>query len=107
MKYILSITMFLIITSSLYSETSVELMVFTQKGCSRCEYTIDFLKTKGIKFTEYPTEDNANNSKMWSLVEQTAKSEVNNLKMPVIIVDGTAHYSIKNLEEFLEKLAVK
>lgn len=107
MKYFISLTLFILITSSAYSDTTGELIVFTQKGCSRCEYTVDYLKKKGIKYIECPTEDESNNNKMWSLIELSAKSEVNRITMPVIIKDGTAHYSIKNLEEFLEKLAVK
>ncbi len=104
MKFILSLTSFLIITSALYSSASGELLVFTQQGCSRCEFTIEYLKKNNIKYTEYPTEDESNNSRMWSFIEQTAKSEVNNVTMPVIISNGTAHYSIKNLEEFLAGL---
>ena len=47
MKYFISLTLFILITSSAYSDTTGELIVFTQKGCSRCEYTVDYLKKKG------------------------------------------------------------
>ncbi len=107
MKYYLNLFLLIFTAASLYSDTSSELLVFTQKGCSRCEYTLEFLKKKGIRYTECPTEDEAMDKKMWSMIEHTAKSEITRITMPVIIKDGTAYYSIKDLEAFLEKLAAE
>jgi len=107
MKYLLSLTILLFLTPSVYSEATDEIIVFTQKGCSRCEYTVDYLKKNGVKYIEYPTEDEKNNNKMWSLIAHSAKTEVTRVTMPVIVKDGTAYFSIKHLEEFLEKLVIE
>jgi len=88
MKYILSLTSLLIIIFSVYAAASEGVLVFTQKGCSRCEFTISYLKEHKIKYTEYPTEIESNNSKMWSLIEESGNPEVDRLTMPVIVNNG-------------------
>ena len=100
MKYIITIIAFLLIGCG---TTSKELIVFTQSGCSRCEYTIDFLKNNHISYIEYSTDVEINNSKMWTMLEQTGNSGVENVTMPVIVRDNTSWYSIPDLEGFLEK----
>jgi glutaredoxin len=105
MKYVLGLASFLIITSSIYAAGTDGILVFTQKGCSRCEFAINYLKEHKIKYTEYPTEIESNNSKMWSLIEESGNPEVDRLTMPVIVNNGEVFFSIENLENLLEKLS--
>ena len=104
MKYITGITAFLLLTVSLYAESTADIIVFTKKGCSRCEYTVKYLKSSKITFIEYSIEDEANNSKMWTMIEQAGYPDAENITMPVIVKKGKAYFSIENLEDFVKKL---
>jgi len=102
MRYIAAVAAFLIISLPVFPRTNEGIIVFTQKGCSRCEYTIDFLKQKNITFTEYKIEDESYNNKMWNLIEGSGNGNVERIKMPVIVNNGVVYFSIENLDEFLK-----
>lgn len=105
MKYILSLTSLLIILFSVYAAAFDGILIFTQKGCSRCMFAINYLKEHKIKYTEYPTETESNNSKMWALIEESGNAEVDRLTMPVIVSNGEVFFSIENLEDLLRKFS--
>lgn len=107
MKFFISAVTILFSAISVSAIASGDLMVFTQKGCSRCDYTIEYLKTNNINFVEYATEDKSNNNKMWSAIQKSETPDVDRITMPVIVKDGNVYLSIKDLEEFLMKLAGK
>lgn len=107
MKYILNSVLFIFLAISVYAESSEGIIVFTQEGCSRCEFTINYLKEHKIHYTEYSTDIEENNSKMWSVIEKSGNSEVEHITMPVIVNNGEVFFSIKNLEEFVKKIASK
>ncbi len=105
MKYFFSLITLFILTASVSAVESEVVSVFTQKGCSRCEYTIKYLKDHKIEYIEYSTEIESNNAKMWSVIEESGNPEVERLTMPVIVVNGEVSFSIENLEEFLNKIS--
>jgi len=105
MKYIFNLILFLTFAVSLYAESSEAIIVYTMKGCSRCEFTINYLKEHNIKYTEFPTEIESNNSAMWSAIEKSGKPGVDKITMPVIINNGEVYFSIENLDDFVKKLS--
>jgi len=107
MKNIFSIVAFLIISFPFYAEATSEILVFTQVGCSRCEYTIESFKKNKINFIEYKTEDEANNDKMWDVISESDKPDVEKITMPVIVYNGKVYYSIENLEALIKKISGK
>ena len=107
MKYLLSFTTFLMITVSVCAAGSEGIIVFTQKGCSRCEFTVNYFKQNNIKYTECPTEIESNNSRMWSFIEESGNPEVENITMPVIVNSGEVYFSIDDLENFVKRFGGK
>lgn len=83
------------------------IVVFSQKGCSRCKYTNNFLIENNIEYSYLNTTNNEDNSRlMWSVLkENNYKGE--NVKMPVILVDGELFTDLKNLKKFLSSLKSK
>lgn len=98
----------LIIISALltFSCKTVDIIVFTKDGCSRCEYTINYFNKNNIRYTSYATESEANAKMMWDYIEQS-DPDAENVKMPVIVKEGKVYFSIVNLEDFLKQSAVK
>jgi pathogenesis-related protein 1 len=80
--------------------------VYTMEGCGSCAYTVSYLKQAGIGFTEYSTEIEENNHKMWAALE-AGGIETDEIGMPVIVVDGKVHVNMDDLEDFLQKLVQK
>lgn len=84
--------------------TSQGLIIYTMKGCSRCEFSVNFFNTNNVQYTELSTSDDSSNSEMWNKIRQSGKWKGGTIKMPVIIKDGEVFFSIENLEEFLENI---
>ncbi|MEZ5008901.1 MAG: glutaredoxin domain-containing protein [Chitinophagales bacterium] len=79
------------------------IMVYTMDGCGRCAYTIDFLKSNKIDYTEFNTTNNdANNIAMWQRLKNAGFDE-NSIRMPVIVAKGETLYNINNLPTVLEE----
>lgn len=80
------------------------LKVYTIDGCSRCAFTIKYLKDNNIAFTELNTDKSeANDKAMWELL----KGKTTDVKMPVIDFKGVIGYNISNLEEYVKNIASK
>jgi glutaredoxin len=107
MKYFSVLIAAAIIIFSFYIKSTKELVVFTQKDCSQCNYTVEYLKGKNVKFIEYQTEDEVNNRKMWDLIQKAGISDAKNVKMPVILHGDDLYYNTENLEVILKKVTGK
>ncbi len=104
MKYLISITAALIISFSLYAETTSEIFVYTREGCGRCEFTINYLKSHNITYTEYPIADVTNYNRLCEIISKSGKTNNGFIRTPVIIKNGIVNFNIDNLEEFVKNL---
>jgi glutaredoxin len=86
----------------LFGQETIE--IYTMNGCGRCAYAIKYAKENNLNFKEYSTEQSANNSKMWSLVQNSGKFGGGSITMPVIAYKGKVAFNIKNLGEYMLKL---
>jgi len=105
-RFFISIAL-LALSFTLYADTSAQLTIFTKPGCGRCAYTIEYLKTNSIAYTEYSTSDKSNNAKMWSTLRDSGKFKGGSISMPVVVMNGETYYSIPNLKEFTESISSK
>jgi uncharacterized protein YkwD/glutaredoxin len=79
--------------------------VYTMVGCPNCTYAIKYLQNNKIPFTEFNTNEAANNSKMWTALSKSGKFKGGSIGMPVIVVDGDVNFSIPNLAGFMANLS--
>jgi glutaredoxin len=107
MKYFSVLLAAAIIIFSFYIKSTKELLVFTQKDCTQCDYAIKYLNDKNAKFTEYKTEDEANSRKMWDMIQKAGISDAQKVKMPVIVHGDDLYYNTENLEVILKKVTGK
>jgi glutaredoxin len=81
-----------------------ELIVFSQDGCPRCAMTRNYLSQHDIPYKELIVNGDKQNQKLMNNYLFDSGFKGGNFMMPVVVVDGEAHYSIKDLEGFLEGL---
>jgi pathogenesis-related protein 1 len=102
LKLALTIVLFAIVGLNL--SLAQEIKVYTMEGCGRCAFTLEYLRNKGIKFTEYSTENDSYNSEMWNLLRNSGLGNGESVSMPVVVLDGKVNYSIPDLESFLSNI---
>lgn len=100
MKQIVTFIAVILTATALYSQGSTGLTVYTKPGCSRCDYTIKYLKTKKIPHTELSTSDRQNNVKMWAAISSAGDKSGTSVTMPVVVINGKTYFSMKDLRGF-------
>lgn len=105
-RFFISIAL-IVLSFTLYADTSAQLTIFTKPGCGRCAYTIEYLKKNNISYTEYSTSDKNNNTKMWSALRESGKFKGGSISMPVVVINGETYFSIPDLKEFTESISSK
>ena len=81
--------------------------VYGQPGCPRCKMAKDYFEENSIAFEYFDiTADKVAYDQMTSRLFESG-FEGGQFIMPVIYVDDNAHYSIKDLEGFLEGVATR
>lgn len=84
--------------------SEADIILYAKPGCSRCTYAKKQLNNLGIKFLEIDTHsDSPEVPNMWSQMRQQGFTG-GSVTMPVIRVNGTYHYDIKDLGGFIQKL---
>jgi uncharacterized protein YkwD len=102
MRKILIAFLMVLLSSVLYADgTESGIIVYTMKGCPRCEYVVKAFGEKSIGFTERVTEDKKNLKSMWAAVRETGTYKGGSITMPVVVVRGKTFYSIENLDQFV------
>jgi len=104
MKKILAFAILILSSLSLYAEGSSEVTIYTMPGCGRCAYTLNYLKTNNIPYTEYSTADKESNMKMWGAVSNSGKPAGKGISMPVVVINGQTYFSIPDLKGFAESI---
>ncbi|MBK9736809.1 MAG: hypothetical protein IPO92_18355 [Saprospiraceae bacterium] len=90
-------------TTSIQMNTS-KINVFTQDGCGRCEFVINYLEKNNIPYVELNTTIHEPNQELMfnKLAETGFKG--NTIQMPVVIYKGKTDYDIKDLKKFVSQL---
>lgn len=88
-------------------ELNKGIIFFSKVGCSRCEQTkVYFSKNKVIyKEINISTVKNGNRL-MWQYISKK-DSNLQNVKLPVLLINGKINYNIKNLPVFFKKLKLQ
>ena len=89
-------------TSTQLNTTKIN--VFTQEGCGRCEYVINYLDKNNIPYVELNTTIHDPNQTLMFEKLQEAGFSGNSVQMPVVISNGKTSYSIKDLKAFVQNL---
>jgi len=100
MRRILSFTVFITLTFTIYAYSSPEITVFTIPNCSKCAYVINYLKKNNIKYTESTSSDPAHGQKLWEALKATGKYNGGTVYGPTVIINGKTYFNIENLESF-------
>ncbi len=103
MKRIIAFAILLLSALALYADSSSGVTIYTKPGCSRCEYTINYLKKNKIAFTEYSTSDQKNISNMWEVIRSSGENSGNSVTMPVVVINSKTYFSF-NLKNFTESI---
>ncbi|MBK9254132.1 MAG: hypothetical protein IPM42_01450 [Saprospiraceae bacterium] len=82
----------------------VKINVFTQDGCGRCEFVINYLETNKIPYTELNTTIHTPNQELMFEQLTNAGFKGSSVKMPVVVYNGKTQYDIKDLNKFVEGL---
>ena len=82
-------------------KSSKAIVVYSKKGCGRCSMAVDYLADKGIEYNELDITSNKSNKKEMSDLMFAGGFEGGSFSTPVIVINGEAHYNIKNLRGFL------
>jgi glutaredoxin len=104
MKKILALVIFVLSSLTLYAEGSAEVTIYTMPGCGRCGYTLNYLKTNNIPYTEYSTADKEGNMKMWRALSDSGKFAGGGISMPVVVINGQTYFNIPDLKGFAESI---
>jgi len=78
--------------------------VYTQSGCSRCSYVINYLKDHHIKYKEFNIGINNNNKEMWAKIKKSGKSYGASVTVPVIEFKNKVYFDIADLKLFVNRL---
>ena len=82
-----------------------QITIFTIDDCKRCEYAVEMLEFLELDYKVYNTSDRlVYNQLMWDALYVLGNKE-GRIKMPVIALDNKIHFSIKDLEKFMESFA--
>ncbi|MEE9350520.1 MAG: glutaredoxin domain-containing protein [Flavobacteriaceae bacterium] len=80
------------------------IVIFTKKTCSRCKIAENYLLKHNIPFKIISTtETTTGRTLMWEKIAEKS-TQITNVTMPVIIIDGDLSYSHANLNMFLNAL---
>lgn len=110
--YTLVIFIFLSTTSVLAQETVSNnfeklnrgIVLFSKEGCSRCEQAKVYFSKNEIVYKEININTTKNGNRlMWKYISKK-DSNLQNVKLPVLLVNGKINYNIKNLPVFLKEL---
>lgn len=82
----------------------VKVNVFTQDGCGRCAFVVNYLETNKIPYTELNTTIHSPNQDLMFDQLEKAGFKGNSIKMPVVVFKDKTYYDIKDLEKFVEGL---
>lgn len=104
MKRYLIFAIIILSSLSLYAEGTAEVVIYTMPGCGRCAYTIKYLKTNNIPYTEFSTSDKESNMKMWSAISNSGKPAGRGVSMPVVTINGQTYFSMPDLKGFTESI---
>ncbi len=80
------------------------LLLFGQAGCPRCAMVRSYLTEHRIPFKELSITGNKKNQERMNQYLFDEGFEGGQFMMPVLIVDGETHYSIEDLQVFLDGL---
>lgn len=107
MKRLFTLIILITASISLYADAAPELIVYTMKGCGRCSYTVNYLKTNNIKFTEYSTSDAESKTRMWGLIRSSGKYKNGSVSMPVVVLKGETFFNIPDIQGFTASIPSK
>lgn len=105
MKYLVNAALLIMLSVSNYAETSQGIIIYTRKGCGRCEYTVNYLKIHNISYMECLIEDEKNYNDLCGIINRTGQTGNVSISIPVIIKGDSVYYSIDNLEAFVKSLS--
>jgi len=78
--------------------------VFTQDGCGRCEFVINYLEKNKIPYVELNTTIHQPNQQLMFEKLEEAGFKGNTVQMPVIVQNAKTTYDIKDLSSFVKNL---
>jgi len=78
--------------------------IFTQDGCGRCEFVIDFLEKNSIPYVELNTSIHQPNQQLMFEKLEEAGFKGNSVQMPVVYHSGKTVYNIKDLSAYVKSL---
>lgn len=80
------------------------IVLFYKDGCPRCAYVTTYMLDNNIDFKLLDTSsDKESNRLMWKLLKEE-NSNLKNIKMPVVLVNGKVNYNMKDLKDFAQGL---
>lgn len=100
MKRILSIAVWLILLSYVYSYSAAQVTVFTIPGCGKCAYVINYLKNHNISYIENTSSDPDHGKKLWEVLKSAGKYNGGTVYGPTVVINGKVYFNIENLESF-------
>jgi glutaredoxin len=76
--------------------------IYTNKGCGRCKFALNYLKRNNISYTEIKTDKIKNQKLMWKEIKRSKKRYGKSIKMPVIKYKNDCFFNIPDLESRLD-----
>ncbi len=85
----------------------LEITVFSNKKCGKCNKFIDLLRKKKIPFMVYDLKIQKNGDLMRKLCYKKAGKQNIGIMYPVVLLNNEVHYKIKNIPEFVNIIETK
>ena len=102
MKRISVLILFTLFFATLHAGNSKKIIVYSKKGCGRCNYVKNYLKENKIKHQVLKIANNEINTEMWKLLRD--EGHKGSVTMPVVKIGNEVYYNIKDLKGFVKKL---